>query len=94
MDKAIIELVPSSMKKAHNLEVRLLSERTNAKQYNKPTVAEVAAIITNDFGDGIPSRDIIVNKLHSGPKNEIRIASRQQCPLFLYGKTGFHEKIA
>nr|GEU77957.1 hypothetical protein CTI12_AA123990 [Tanacetum cinerariifolium] len=42
-------------------ELRLLSERTNARQYNKPTVAEVAALISNDFGDGIPSRDIIRN---------------------------------
>ncbi|GKD87690.1 hypothetical protein Tco_1358844 [Tanacetum coccineum] len=37
-----------------NVELHLLSERTNARQYNKPTVAEVAALITNDFGDGIP----------------------------------------
>nr|GEW08403.1 hypothetical protein CTI12_AA376470 [Tanacetum cinerariifolium] len=45
-----------------NVELHLLSDRTNARQYNKPTVAEVTALITNDFGNGIPSRDIIVNK--------------------------------
>ncbi|GJT63538.1 hypothetical protein Tco_1007071 [Tanacetum coccineum] len=48
-----------------NVELHLLSERTNARQYNKQTVVEVAALITNDFGNGIPSRDIIMNKLHS-----------------------------
>nr|GEW97235.1 helicase [Tanacetum cinerariifolium] len=51
-----------------NVELRLLFERKNARQYNKPTVAEVTALITNDFGDGILSRDIIVNKLHSVSK--------------------------
>ncbi|GKB95915.1 hypothetical protein Tco_0982052, partial [Tanacetum coccineum] len=35
-----------------NVELRLLSERTNSRQYNAPTVAEVVALITNDFGDG------------------------------------------
>ncbi|GJR15038.1 hypothetical protein Tco_0797690 [Tanacetum coccineum] len=44
-----------------NVELRLLSERTNSRQYNAPTVAEVAALITNDFGDGEPTRDIVVN---------------------------------
>nr|GEX11594.1 hypothetical protein [Tanacetum cinerariifolium] len=42
-----------------NVELHLLSKRTNARQYNKPTMADVEALITNDFGDGIPSRDII-----------------------------------
>ncbi|GJR42851.1 negative regulator of systemic acquired resistance [Tanacetum coccineum] len=44
-----------------NVELRLLSERTNSRQYNASTVAEVATLITNDFGDGDPTRDIIVN---------------------------------
>ncbi|GJV90074.1 helicase [Tanacetum coccineum] len=30
-----------------NVELRLLFERTNSRQYNAPTVAEVAALITN-----------------------------------------------
>ncbi|GJY99326.1 ATP-dependent DNA helicase PIF1-like protein [Tanacetum coccineum] len=80
-----------------NVELRLLSERTNARQYNKPTVAEVAALITNDFGNGILSRDIIVNKLHYGPKriSELHPAymALQYPLLFPYGEDGFHEKI-
>ncbi|GJY58827.1 uncharacterized protein Tco_0458719, partial [Tanacetum coccineum] len=51
-----------------NVELRLLSERTSSRQYNAPTVAEVAALITNDFGDGEPTRDIVVNKKDSGPR--------------------------
>ncbi|GJX00668.1 DNA helicase PIF1, ATP-dependent, partial [Tanacetum coccineum] len=71
--------------------------RTNARQYNKPTVAEVVALITNDFSDGIPLRDIIVNKLHSGPKriSELHPAYMAlQYPLFFpYGEDNFHDKI-
>ncbi|GKG33190.1 hypothetical protein Tco_0430700, partial [Tanacetum coccineum] len=51
-----------------NVELHLMFDRTNARQYNKPTVVEVAALITNDFGDRIPSRDVIVNKQDYGPK--------------------------
>nr|GEU79322.1 uncharacterized protein [Tanacetum cinerariifolium] len=40
-------------------------ERTKARQYNRPTVAEVAALITNDFGHGVPTRDIIVKSKDS-----------------------------
>nr|GEV22205.1 helicase [Tanacetum cinerariifolium] len=43
-----------------NFELRLLSDRTFARQYNAPTVSEVTALITNDFGDGLPLRDIVV----------------------------------
>ncbi|GKB76413.1 reverse transcriptase domain-containing protein, partial [Tanacetum coccineum] len=43
-----------------NVELRLLSERTRSKQYNAPNVTEVAALITNDFGDGEPTRDIVI----------------------------------
>ncbi|GJZ53600.1 DNA helicase PIF1, ATP-dependent [Tanacetum coccineum] len=45
-----------------NMELRLPSERTSSRQYNASTVAEDVALITNDFGDGEPTRDIIVNK--------------------------------
>ncbi|GJR15788.1 helicase [Tanacetum coccineum] len=80
-----------------NVELHLLFERTKARQYNKPTVAEVATLITNDFGDGIPSRDIIVNKLHYGPKRISELyptyIALQYPLLFSYGKDGFHEKI-
>ncbi|GJR52094.1 hypothetical protein Tco_1402615 [Tanacetum coccineum] len=41
-----------------NFGLRLLSERTTTRQYNAPTISEVAALIVNDFGDGDPSRDI------------------------------------
>ncbi|GJU76825.1 hypothetical protein Tco_1273895 [Tanacetum coccineum] len=80
-----------------NVELHFLFERTNARQYNKPTVAEVAALIINDFGDGILSRDIIVNKLHSGPKiiSELHPAymALQYPLLFSYGDDGFCGKI-
>ncbi|GJY56535.1 hypothetical protein Tco_0455650, partial [Tanacetum coccineum] len=80
-----------------NVELHLLSERTNARHYNKPTIYEVAALITNNFGHGIPSRDIIMNKLHSGPKriSELHPAymALQYPLLFPYGEDGFHDKI-
>ncbi|GKA22240.1 DNA helicase [Tanacetum coccineum] len=44
-----------------NFKLHLLSERKTVRQYNASTVSEVAALITNDFGDGIPSRDIVVH---------------------------------
>ncbi|GJT19465.1 hypothetical protein Tco_0878171 [Tanacetum coccineum] len=34
-----------------NVELKLLGDKTKVRQYNKPTVSEVAALITNDFGD-------------------------------------------
>ncbi|GKD89003.1 helicase, partial [Tanacetum coccineum] len=51
-----------------NVELRLLSERTNSRQYNAPTIVEVVALITNDFGDDEPTRDIVVNKKDNGLK--------------------------
>ncbi|GKE03926.1 hypothetical protein Tco_1395944, partial [Tanacetum coccineum] len=51
-----------------NFELCLLSERTSARQYNALTVSEVAALITNDFGDGLPSRDIVVDSKDGGLK--------------------------
>ncbi|GJU22456.1 ATP-dependent DNA helicase PIF1-like protein [Tanacetum coccineum] len=41
-----------------NVELHLLFKRTSARQYNTPTVAKVLALITNDFGDGDPTRHI------------------------------------
>ena len=49
-------------------ELRLLSHRSSARQYNATAVAEIAALITNDFGDGIPTRDIIINNKDEGLK--------------------------
>ncbi|GJV90069.1 ATP-dependent DNA helicase PIF1-like protein [Tanacetum coccineum] len=46
----------------------LHSDRKITQQYNALTVSEVAAIIINDFGDGLPTRDIVVNSKDEGPK--------------------------
>ncbi|PWA44951.1 hypothetical protein CTI12_AA521570 [Artemisia annua] len=45
---------------SNNFQLRLLGKRSSSRQYNAPTVAEVAALITNDFGEGISIRDIIM----------------------------------
>ncbi|GKB51361.1 hypothetical protein Tco_0902114, partial [Tanacetum coccineum] len=37
------------------------------RMYNAPTVSEVAALIVNDFGDGLPTRYVIVNNKDNGP---------------------------
>ncbi|GKD33726.1 ATP-dependent DNA helicase PIF1-like protein [Tanacetum coccineum] len=81
-----------------NVELRLLSERTRSKQYNSPNVAEVAALITNDFGDGEPTRDIVVCKKDSPPKRitELHLSymALQYPLLFPYGEDSYHEKIS
>ncbi|GKC16278.1 hypothetical protein Tco_1013060, partial [Tanacetum coccineum] len=51
---------------SHKLDSNVES-RTKTRQYNTPTVSKVAALITNDFGDEILTRDIIVNKKDTGP---------------------------
>ncbi|GKD37705.1 helicase, partial [Tanacetum coccineum] len=51
-----------------NFKLHLLSERGASRKYNTPTVSEVAALITNDFGDDIPSRDIVVDSKDDRPK--------------------------
>nr|GEW15785.1 hypothetical protein [Tanacetum cinerariifolium] len=51
-----------------NFGLKLLSDRTTARQYNAPTVSEVSALIINDFGDDLPIRDIVVNKNNTGPQ--------------------------
>ncbi|GJX95035.1 DNA helicase PIF1, ATP-dependent [Tanacetum coccineum] len=80
-----------------NVELRLLSERTSARQYNAPTVAEVAALITNDFGDGDPTRDIIVNTKDGWPKRISELhpsyMALQYPLLFQHGEDGYHDKI-
>ncbi|GJS78703.1 DNA helicase PIF1, ATP-dependent [Tanacetum coccineum] len=80
-----------------NFELRLLSNRTSARQYNVLTVSEVTALITNDFGDGLPSKDIIVDSKDGGPKRILELhplyMALQYSLLFLYGEDGFHEKI-
>ncbi|GKB13972.1 helicase [Tanacetum coccineum] len=80
-----------------NFELRLLSKRTSARQYNAPTVSKVAALITNDFGDGLPSRDIVVDSKDGGLKRISELhpsyMALQYPLLFPYGEDGFHEKI-
>ncbi|GKE59166.1 ribonuclease H-like domain-containing protein, partial [Tanacetum coccineum] len=79
-----------------NVELKLLGERTKARRYNKPIVSEVAALITNDFGDGIPTRYIIVNRQDTGPKRILELhpsyMALQYSFLFPYGEDGYHEK--
>ncbi|GJZ46369.1 helicase [Tanacetum coccineum] len=80
-----------------NLTQMLDHSNPIVRQYNAPTVSEVARLIINDFGDGEPSRDIIVNKTNSGPQRISELHPSymaQQYPLlFPYGEDGFHEKI-
>ncbi|GJX54802.1 hypothetical protein Tco_0283171 [Tanacetum coccineum] len=73
------------------------AERTSSRQYNIPTVSEVAALITNDFGDGEPTRDIVVNKKDSGPKRISELhpsyMALQYPWLFPYREDGYHDNI-
>nr|GEW28431.1 ATP-dependent DNA helicase PIF1-like [Tanacetum cinerariifolium] len=75
-----------------NVDLRMLSERTNSRQYNAPTVAEVAALFTNNFRDGKPTRDIVVNKKDSGPKRISELHPSYMAfkypLLFSYGEDG------
>ncbi|GJV04455.1 helicase [Tanacetum coccineum] len=80
-----------------NFELCLLSERTSARQYNAPMVSEVAALITKDFVDDLPSRDIVVDSKDGGLKRILELhpsyMALQYPLLFPYGEDGFHEKI-
>ncbi|GKB20048.1 ATP-dependent DNA helicase PIF1-like protein [Tanacetum coccineum] len=42
--------------------LKLHSDKKTSRQYNALTVSEVAALIVNDFGDGLLTRDVIVNR--------------------------------
>ena len=80
-----------------NLRLRLISNRTSARQYNTPTVSEVAALITNDFGHGEPTRDIIVSCKDTGKQRISELhpsyMALQYPLLFPYGEDGFHDSI-
>ncbi|GJR23564.1 ATP-dependent DNA helicase PIF1 [Tanacetum coccineum] len=56
-----------------------------------------AALIVNDFGDGLPTRDIIVSSKDNGPKRMSKLhpsyMALQYPLLFPYGEDGFHDKI-
>nr|GEZ75382.1 hypothetical protein [Tanacetum cinerariifolium] len=75
----------------------LLSERTSSRQYNAPTVSEVTTLIVNDFGNGFPLRDIILNQNNVGSQSISELHPSYVALLypllFLYRKDGFHEKI-
>nr|GEW10381.1 hypothetical protein [Tanacetum cinerariifolium] len=43
------------------------------RMYNTPTVSEVAALITNDFGDNIATRDIVVDSKDGGSKRILEL---------------------
>ncbi|GJX21618.1 hypothetical protein Tco_0226063 [Tanacetum coccineum] len=58
----------STAHNSKNFHLRLHSERKTTRQYNAPTVSEVAALIVNDFEDGLPTRDIIVTGKDNRPK--------------------------
>nr|XP_043631506.1 uncharacterized protein LOC122602955 [Erigeron canadensis] len=81
----------------NNCELRLLGQRTDMRQYNKPTVSEVAVLITNDFGENIEPRDIIVSPKNGGLRriSELhQLYMALQYPLlFPYGETGYHPEI-
>nr|GEX40396.1 hypothetical protein CTI12_AA123990 [Tanacetum cinerariifolium] len=81
---------------SQDFSLRLLSEITSSRQYNAPTVFEVAAQIVNYFGDGIPVRDIFMNKNNVGPQRISELhpsyMALQYRLLFPYGEDGFHEK--
>ena len=83
--------------RSYDFQLRLLGQRTNSRQYNAPTVSEVAVLITNDFGDANETRDIIVNNKDTGPKRISELhpsyMALQYPLLFPYGEDGFHDKI-
>ncbi|GKA09992.1 DNA helicase PIF1, ATP-dependent [Tanacetum coccineum] len=80
-----------------NFHLCFHSERKTTKQYNAPTVSEVAALILNDFGDGLPIKDNIVNGKDDRPKRISELhpsyMALQYPLLFPYGEDGFHDKI-
>ncbi|GJS36369.1 hypothetical protein Tco_0534751 [Tanacetum coccineum] len=51
-----------------NFHLWLHSDRKSTRQYNAPTVSEVTAVIINDFREGLPTRDVIVNNKYSRPR--------------------------
>ena len=82
---------------SYDFQLRLLGNRTTSRQYNAPTVSEVAVLITNDFGDANEERDIIVNNKNCGlqriSETHPSYMALQYPLLFPYGEDGFHDKI-
>lgn len=82
---------------SNSCELRLLGQITNATQYNRPNVSEVAVLVTNDFGDNSDPRDIVVSTKNGALRriSELhQLYMALQYPiLFPYGEVGFHESI-
>ncbi|KAL6563271.1 hypothetical protein OROHE_005858 [Orobanche hederae] len=85
---------------SHNtatFQLRLLSDRRASRQYNPPIVPEIAALVTNDFGEGLPTRDIFISNKVEGLKRISELhpeyMALQYPLLFPHGEDGFHEKI-
>nr|GEV38204.1 hypothetical protein [Tanacetum cinerariifolium] len=66
-----------------NVKLRLLFERTRSKQYNSSIVVDVAALFTNDFGDGEPIRDIVVCKKDRVTQTPHALVKESFCPSVL-----------
>ncbi|GJW00027.1 hypothetical protein Tco_1555278 [Tanacetum coccineum] len=81
----------------HRIGSLLPKEGIQPRQYNKLTVTEVAALITNNFGDGVLTRNIIIDSKDSGPKRISELhpsyMALQYPLLFLYGKDGTPSQI-
>ncbi|XP_071698893.1 uncharacterized protein [Rutidosis leptorrhynchoides] len=77
--------------------LRLIAKATSSRQYNSPNVAEVAALITSDFGHCNSTRDIIVQEKNCSPQRILELhqlyMALQYPLLFPYGETGYHEEI-
>ncbi|GJT14440.1 retrovirus-related pol polyprotein from transposon TNT 1-94 [Tanacetum coccineum] len=76
--------------------IQMLDEYSSVAK-NASNVFEVAAIIVNDFGDGLPTRDIVINSKDEGPKRISELhpsyMALQYPLLFPYGEDGFYEEI-
>jgi hypothetical protein len=81
-----------------NLQIRLHYRRdVTARQYNSPTVKEIAALIVGDLNKAARDLDIIV-EMKSGTLQQLSylhpsFIALQYPLLFLYGEDGFHPKI-
>ncbi|GJY31539.1 ATP-dependent DNA helicase PIF1 [Tanacetum coccineum] len=73
-----------------DFRLRLHIERKTTRQYNAPTVSEVAVIIINDFGDAHPIRDIVVDRKDTRPQQVSELhpsyMALQYPLLFSYGE--------
>nr|XP_043613380.1 uncharacterized protein LOC122585314 [Erigeron canadensis] len=81
----------------NNCRIRLIGQGRQASQYNRPTVSEVAVLVTNDFDENTEPRDIIVRARQGGLQriselHQLYIALQYPL-LFPYGETGYHEHI-